>query len=91
MGKTFGNLIHYRRMVYHGLSPFEQKAFTGAVGKGIPNLFRRMRVKVVQVVVRKYLGHCVHVIEICAIFYKGDTYCHFMFAFLLSKSFLKAE
>lgn len=41
--RGFGNLTKVSRLVYFGLSPFEQKAFKFYIAKGIPNLLRRMR------------------------------------------------
>ena len=55
MGKKFGNLGHLRGMIYQGISPFEQRAFAGAVSKGLPNLVKRFRTEVLFVVLRKYL------------------------------------
>merc|ERR1712142_577984 len=40
-GPQWGKLGKVNAHVYYSLSPYEQKAFAGAVSKGIPNLARR--------------------------------------------------
>jgi len=42
MGLHFGQLAKIRGVVTYKLSPFEQRAFAGAISKGIPNIFRRV-------------------------------------------------
>lgn len=54
LAQHFGTLIKARGLVVHTLSPFEQRAFAGAISKGIPNLFRRFREEVFYVVPRKF-------------------------------------
>lgn len=56
LAQHFGTLIKARGLVVHTLSPFEQRAFAGAISKGIPNLFRRFREEVFYVVPRKFLS-----------------------------------
>ncbi|CAL8113984.1 unnamed protein product [Orchesella dallaii] len=41
LGAHFGELAKIRGIVYYRLSPFEQKAFAGAISKGVPNIGRR--------------------------------------------------
>lgn len=53
MGQHFGELAKVSGIVIHKLSPFEQKAFAGALSKGIPNTFRRFRSQVFRVAPRK--------------------------------------
>ena len=53
MGRHFGHLTYVRGLISHSLSPFEQKAFAGAISKGIPNLWRRFRQQVFIVVPRR--------------------------------------
>jgi ubiquinol-cytochrome c reductase subunit 8 len=56
MGLHFGNLgVKVRGVVAYRLSPFEQKAFAGAVSHGLPNLFRRFREEVMFIAPRKFL------------------------------------
>lgn len=55
MGHGFGNLHKLHGIVTYKLSPFEQKAFAGAISKGIPNLFRRFQSQVFRVLPRKKL------------------------------------
>ncbi|KAH9489277.1 hypothetical protein Btru_056994 [Bulinus truncatus] len=50
MGMKWGNLAtNIRGVIYYSLSPYEQKAFAGAISKGVPNLFRRFRGQVFRV------------------------------------------
>nr|XP_053649592.1 cytochrome b-c1 complex subunit 8-like [Cherax quadricarinatus] len=49
MGKGFGELAHLRGIIKYSLSPFEQRAFAGAITYGIPNMFRRFRSQVFRV------------------------------------------
>ncbi|ODM95955.1 Cytochrome b-c1 complex subunit 8 [Orchesella cincta] len=41
LGAHFGELAKIRGIIYYRLSPFEQKAFAGAISKGVPNIIRR--------------------------------------------------
>lgn len=42
MGKIFGELYKIRGIVYYRLSPFELKAFHGAISKGFGRTLRRI-------------------------------------------------
>jgi len=42
-GHGFGTLAKVRGMIYYKLSPYEQKAFAGAITKGVPNTLRRIK------------------------------------------------
>ncbi|XP_055902977.1 cytochrome b-c1 complex subunit 8 [Eupeodes corollae] len=42
-GQHFGNLYKINGLVTYKISPFEQKAFAGAISKGVPNMVRRFR------------------------------------------------
>lgn len=53
LGQHFGELAKVRGVVYHTLSPFEQRAFAGTISKGIPNTLRRIREEVFYIVPRK--------------------------------------
>ena len=53
MGRHFGQLTRVRNIITYSLSPFEQRAFAGAVSKGIPNMFRRFSGQVFRVVPRE--------------------------------------
>ncbi|KAH0545652.1 cytochrome b-c1 complex subunit 8 [Cotesia glomerata] len=48
-GGGFGTLAKIRGIVYFRLSPFEQKAFGGAISHGVPNMLRRFRENVLRV------------------------------------------
>ncbi|XP_071521851.1 cytochrome b-c1 complex subunit 8 [Panulirus ornatus] len=50
MGKGFGELAYVRGIIKYSISPFEQRAFAGALRYGVPNLFRRFRTQVLRVV-----------------------------------------
>lgn len=41
MGGHFGELAKVRGIITHKISPYEQKAFAGAISKGVPNTIRR--------------------------------------------------
>ncbi|KAF4521462.1 hypothetical protein B566_EDAN001759 [Ephemera danica] len=43
MGRHFGELAKVRGIITYRLSPFEQRAFAGAISKGVPNVIRRIR------------------------------------------------
>lgn len=60
LAQHFGTLTKARGLVVHTLSPFEQRAFAGAISKGIPNLFRRMREEVFYVVPPFILGYAAY-------------------------------
>lgn len=53
MGKHFGELAKIRGLITYKLSPYEQRAFAGAISNGIPNIFRRFRETVFRVAPRK--------------------------------------
>lgn len=53
LGQHFGTLAKVRGIVIHTLSPFEQRAFAGAISKGIPNTLRRINSEIFYVVPRK--------------------------------------
>jgi len=46
LGKKWGNLAVVRGTTKYHISPFEQKAFAGAITKGIPNTLWRFRTNV---------------------------------------------
>jgi len=52
-GQHFGNLAKVHGIVTYKLSPFEQRAFAGAISKGLPNMVRRFRSNVFIVTPRK--------------------------------------
>ncbi|KAH8340312.1 hypothetical protein KR067_011756 [Drosophila pandora] len=52
-GAHFGNLAKVHGIVTYKLSPFEQRAFAGAISKGVPNMIRRFRSNVFIVAPRK--------------------------------------
>jgi ubiquinol-cytochrome c reductase subunit 8 len=54
MAKHFGELATVRGIITYKLSPFEQRAFAGAISQGIPNIIRRIRAKMFIVAPRKY-------------------------------------
>ncbi|XP_067014563.1 cytochrome b-c1 complex subunit 8 [Anabrus simplex] len=49
MGKHFGELAKIRGIITYRLSPFEQRAFAGAISHGLPNIFVRMRSSIFRV------------------------------------------
>lgn len=53
MGKMFGNLAHISGIITYSLSPFEQRAFAGAISHGIPNMWFRFRSQALRVLPRK--------------------------------------
>jgi hypothetical protein len=54
-GQHFGELAKLRGIVIHKISPYEQKAFAGAISNGVPNTFRRMSAQLFRVVPRKLI------------------------------------
>lgn len=57
----FGNLpCKVRGIVYYSLSPFEQRAFGGAISKGIPNLARRFKDEVGYVLPPFVIGYLIY-------------------------------
>lgn len=53
LSQHFGELAKVRGIVVHKISPFEQKAFAGAISKGVPNTLRRISNSVFRIVPRK--------------------------------------
>lgn len=53
LGAHFGNLAKVHGIVTYKLSPFEQRAFAGAISKGLPNIFNRIRSNLFIVAPRK--------------------------------------
>ncbi|XP_036052732.1 cytochrome b-c1 complex subunit 8 [Onychomys torridus] len=49
MGREFGKLVRMRHVISYSLSPFEQRAFPNYFSKGIPNVLRRTRERVLRV------------------------------------------
>lgn len=49
MGREFGNLARIRHVISYSLSPFEQRAFPSYFSKGIPNVLRRTRERILRV------------------------------------------
>ncbi|XP_037032125.1 cytochrome b-c1 complex subunit 8 [Bradysia coprophila] len=60
MGKEFGHLAKVYGIVTYKLSPFEQRAFAGAISKGVPNMFRRFRSNVFTVAPPFIIGYLVY-------------------------------
>lgn len=54
MGKHFGELAKIRGVIQYRLSPFEQRAFAGAISKGLPNIFFRIRSNIFRVLPREF-------------------------------------
>lgn len=54
LSQHFGELAKVRGIVVHKISPFEQKAFAGAISKGFPNTLRRVSNSVFRIVPRKF-------------------------------------
>lgn len=52
-GQHFGELAKIRGIVIHKISPYEQKAFAGAISNGVPNTFRRVSAQLFRVAPRK--------------------------------------
>lgn len=57
MAHGFGQLAKVYGIVTYKLSPFEQRAFAGAISKGVPNMVRRFRSNVFIVAPRKTFGN----------------------------------
>ncbi|XP_029339604.1 cytochrome b-c1 complex subunit 8-like [Mus caroli] len=49
MGLKFGNLAGIRHVISYSLSPFEQHTFPSYFSKGIPNVLRRTRERILRV------------------------------------------
>lgn len=56
-GQHFGELMKIRGIVVHKISPYEQKAFAGALSKGVPNTFRRISAQFFRVVPPFIVGY----------------------------------
>merc|ERR1712126_447888 len=60
-GQHFGvGLAKVNGIVKYTLSPFEQRAFAGAVSFGIPNLFYRFRTQVLKVAPPFIIGYMIY-------------------------------
>lgn len=55
MGHGFGELYKLRGIITYKISPFEIRAFAGAISHGVPNLLRRVAGEFFYVVPRMYL------------------------------------
>ena len=53
LGKKWGGLAVIRGTTKYHISPFEQKAFAGAISKGVPNTLWRFRTNVLYWAPRK--------------------------------------
>ena len=53
LSKGFGQLATVRGTTKYHISPFEQRAFAGAITKGIPNTIWRIRASILDVAPRK--------------------------------------
>lgn len=59
MGMHWGNMAtNVRGLIMYSLSPYEQKAFAGAISRGVPNMVRRFRGQVFRVLPRKFNVCC---------------------------------
>ena len=56
MGREFGHLMRMRHVITYSLSPFEQRAFPHYFSKGIPNMLRRTRARILRVAPRECSG-----------------------------------
>lgn len=72
--REFGKLTKVSRLVYFGLSPFEQRAFKFYVSRGIPNLLRRMRRQVFLIAPGKH--HLISVFSIPLLENSRETVRH---------------
>lgn len=54
MGKHFGNLAYIRGIIYFRLSSYEQRAYAGALTKGLPNFVPRTLMTLPFWMPRKY-------------------------------------
>jgi len=59
-GGKFGNLGKVRGQVHYTISPFEQRAFGGAIAKGVPGIFRRCREEVFYVIPPMAIGYLIY-------------------------------
>ncbi|XP_017058884.1 cytochrome b-c1 complex subunit 8 [Drosophila ficusphila] len=59
-GQHFGNLAKVHGIVTYKLSPFEQRAFAGAISNGLPNMVRRFRSNVFIVAPPFILGYLIY-------------------------------
>ncbi|KAK7097233.1 hypothetical protein V1264_004243 [Littorina saxatilis] len=60
MGRHFGQLTRVRNIITYSLSPFEQRAFAGAISNGVPNMARRFSGQVFRVVPPLFLCYLVY-------------------------------
>ncbi|XP_028037604.1 cytochrome b-c1 complex subunit 8-like [Bombyx mandarina] len=60
MGKHFGELGFIRGIVYYKMSPHEQKAYAGAITKGIPNFVTRMLATIAYWLPPAIIGTCIY-------------------------------
>ncbi|KAJ8964905.1 hypothetical protein NQ317_005116 [Molorchus minor] len=60
MGHGFGQLYKLRGIITYRLSPFEQKAFAGAITHGIPNTIRRIAENIPYVVPPLAIGYLIY-------------------------------
>ncbi|KAH8302345.1 hypothetical protein KR044_005399 [Drosophila immigrans] len=59
-GAHFGNLAKVHGIVTYKLSPFEQRAFAGAISNGLPNIVRRIRSNIFRVTPPFIVGYLIY-------------------------------
>ncbi|XP_061395932.1 cytochrome b-c1 complex subunit 8 [Musca vetustissima] len=59
-GQHFGNLAKVHGIVTYKISPFEQRAFAGAISQGVPNIFRRIRSNIFTVAPPFIIGYLIY-------------------------------
>ncbi|CAG7837603.1 unnamed protein product [Allacma fusca] len=60
LGMGFGHLAKVRGIITFKISPHEQRPFAGALVKGVPNTFRRMREQFFRVVPPFVIGYVIY-------------------------------
>ncbi|TMW53610.1 hypothetical protein DOY81_001374 [Sarcophaga bullata] len=56
----FGTLAKIHNIVTYKISPFEQRAFAGAIKNGLPNIFRRVRSNIFIVAPPFIIGYLIY-------------------------------
>jgi len=53
---VWGKITHFRGVVIHHISPFEQRVFAGWISKGFPNTIARARTQLFRIGIPALLG-----------------------------------
>ncbi|XP_055344699.1 cytochrome b-c1 complex subunit 8-like [Paramacrobiotus metropolitanus] len=57
---VWGNMAHFRGVITHSLSPFEQRIFAGWISHGVPNTIRRIKGQFFRIGIPFFIGYAIY-------------------------------